>query len=83
MNNTTKEKYELAKKMLKGKIEIEEVALMTGLSEDVLKELSEEVTPVNPDLELMKKLDNTDFDIGHILFDDLPAETPEAEGFHE
>lgn len=83
MNNTTKEKYELARKMLIGKIEIEEVALMTGLSEDVLKQLKEEVAPENHDVEVLKGLDTVDLNIGEILFDNLPAEDNFAEGFPE
>ncbi len=79
MNNTTKQKYELAKKMLKGKIEIDEVALMTGLSEDVLKELKEEVAPENKDVQILKNLDTVDLDIGQILYDNFPDEDTDAE----
>ncbi len=79
MNNTTKQKYELAKKMLKGKIEIDEVALMTGLSEDVLKELKEEVAPENKDVQILKNLDTVDLDIGQILYDDFPDGDIDAE----
>ena len=79
MNNTTKQKYELAKKMLKGKIEIDEVALMTGLSEDVLKELKEEVAPESKDVQILKNLDTVDLDIGQILYDNFPDEEIDAE----
>lgn len=79
MNNTTKQKYELAKKMLKGKIEIDEVALMTGLSEDVLKELKEEVAPENKDVQILKNLDTVDLDIGQILYDNFPDEDIDSE----
>ncbi len=79
MNNTTKQKYELAKKMLKGKIEIDEVALMTGLSEDVLKELKEEVAPESKDVQILKNLDTVDLDIGQILYDNFPDEDTDAE----
>lgn len=79
MNNTTKQKYELAKKMLKGKIEISEVALMTGLSEDVLKELKEEVVPENKDVQILKNLDTVDLDIGQILYDNFPDEDIDTE----
>lgn len=72
MNNTTKAKYELASKMLKGNIEIDEVVLMTGLSKEVVEQLKEEVNPTNPDIEILKKLDTVDFNIGQILFDDMP-----------
>ncbi len=79
MNNTTKQKYELAKKMLKGKIEIDEVALMTGLSEDVLKELKEEVAPESKDVQILKNLDTVDLDIGQILYDNFPDEEIDEE----
>ena len=81
MNNTTKQKYELARKMLKGRIEIEEVALMTGLAADELEKLKEEVNPSNSDAEILKNLDSVDLNIGEILFDNLPAENEELEGF--
>lgn len=79
MNNTTKQKYELARKMLKGKIEIDEVALMTGLSEDVLKELKEEVAPESKDVQILKNLDTVDLDIGQILYDNFPDEEIDEE----
>ena len=72
MNNTTKKKYELARKMLKGRIDIDEVALMTGLPKDKLEELKEEVVPSNSDAEILKNLDNVDLNIGELLYDDMP-----------
>ncbi|MBE5946434.1 MAG: hypothetical protein E7259_05760 [Lachnospiraceae bacterium] len=83
MNNTTKQKYELARKMLKGKIEIDEVALMTGLDKTVLEKLNEEINPHNSDVEILKNLDTVDLNIGEILIDNLPPEDLELEGFHE
>ena len=73
MNNTTKAKVELATKMLKGKIDIDEVAIMTGLPEEQLKTIADEVVPKNTDAEILKNLDTVDLNIGPILFDDLPA----------
>lgn len=73
MNNTTKAKVELATKMLKGKIDIDEVAIMTGLPEEQLKVIADEVVPKNTDAEILKNLDTVDLNIGPILFDDLPA----------
>lgn len=73
MNNTTKQKVELATKMLKGKIDIEEVAMMTGLPEEQLKAIQDEVLPKNTDAEILKNLDTVDLNIGPILFDDMPA----------
>lgn len=83
MNNTTKQKYDVATRMLKGKIDVEEVALMTGLPIDELNKLKEEVVPNNTDAEILKNLDNVDLDIGELLYDNLPAEDLEAEGFRE
>lgn len=80
MNNTTKAKYELATKMLKGKIDVDEVVLMSGLSKEEVEKLKEEVNPTNPEIEMLKRLDNVDLDIGEILFDNLPAENEELEG---
>ena len=80
MNNTTKAKYELAKKMLKGKIDIDEVAMMTSLPLEELKKLKDEVDPPNHEEEIFKSLDTVDLDIGPILFDDNPAEDEELEG---
>ena len=73
MNNTTKAKVELATKMLKGKIDIDEVAIMTGLPEEQLKAIADEVVAKNTDAEILKNLDTVDLNIGPILFDDLPA----------
>ncbi|MBQ8413528.1 MAG: hypothetical protein IJX12_08000 [Lachnospiraceae bacterium] len=80
MNNTMKGKYELARKMLKGKIDVDEVVLMSGLSKEIVEQLKEEVDPSNPEIEMLKNLDNVDLNIGEILFDNLPAED-EMEGF--
>ncbi|MBQ8317456.1 MAG: hypothetical protein IKL53_00015 [Lachnospiraceae bacterium] len=81
MNNTTKGQYELARKMLKGHIDIEEVMLMSGLSKEVLEQLNEEINPSNSEAQILKDLDTVDLNIGEILFDNLPAED-EGEGFH-
>lgn len=80
MNNTKKAQYELATKMLKGKIDVEEVILMSGLSKEEVEKIKEEVNPTNPEIEMLKNLDNVDLNIGEILFDNLPAED-ELEGF--
>lgn len=81
MNNTTKAKYELATKMLKGHIDIDEVVLMSGLSKEVVEQLNEEINPKNSEAQILKDLDTVDLNIGQILFDNLPAED-EGEGFH-
>lgn len=81
MNNTKKAQYELAAKMLKGKIDVEEVVLMSGLSTEEVEKLKEEVVPHNTEAEILKNLDTVDLNIGEILFDNLPAEDEELEGF--
>lgn len=83
MNNTTKAKYDVASRMLKGKIEAEEVAMMTGLPLEEIEMLKDEVVPHNSEVEMLKNLDNVDLNIGEILFDNLPAEDEELEGFRE
>lgn len=83
MNNTTKAKYDVAKRMLKGRIDIDEVMLMTGLPREELEKLKEEVDPSNSDVKILQNLDTVDLDIGQILVDDLPAEDAELEGVRE
>ena len=43
MNNTTKAKYDMAEKMLKVDISLEEVALMTELPMETLKKIQHEI----------------------------------------
>ena len=69
MNNTTKAKYELARKMIKGKIDIDEVYLMTGIDKAELEKLKEEIDPAAKEAKMFQDLDNTDLNIGEILFD--------------
>ena len=69
MNNTEKEKYDLARRMLKGKIPVEEVNLMTGIDIEKLKALEEEVAPEVRDAKILQGLDNADLNIGEILYD--------------
>ena len=69
MNNTTKQKYELAERMLKGKIPAEEVQLMTGLDLEVIKKLEEDIAPTVRDAKILQGLDNKDLNIGEILYD--------------
>ena len=56
---------------------------MTGLDKATIKNLDEEINPKNSDAAILQNLDNVDLDIGQLLFDDLPAEDEELEGFHE
>ncbi len=81
MNNTDKAKLDVAKRMLKGKIEVDEVVLMTGIDKKIIEDLNEEINPKNSDAAILENLDNVDLDIGQLLYDDLPAEDEELEGF--
>ena len=81
MNNTDKAKLDVARRMLKGKIEVDEVVLMTGIDKKIIEDLNEEINPKNTDAAILENLDNVDLDIGQLLYDDLPAEDEELEGF--
>ena len=70
MNRTTKAKYDMATRMLKGRIDAEEVAMMSGLPLEEVEKLKEEVVPKNTDDEVLSRLDNPNLDIGQILYDD-------------
>ncbi len=58
MNNTTKAKYDLAARMLKGNIPVEEVVAMSGLSEEEVKKLQFELRDEIQDKRAMLGLDN-------------------------
>ncbi len=67
MNRTDKAKMDAAKRMLRGKIDIEEVSMMLEIPVAALLPLKEEV-----DEEVRKVYGNTDaydFDSGQVLFD--------------
>lgn len=69
MNNTEKAKLDAAKRMLKGKIDINEVSEMMGLSLEQLQPIKEEL-----DNEMKKIYGSTaayDMDTGDVLFDDF------------
>ncbi len=70
MNRTTKAKYDMATRMLKGRIDAEDVAMMSGLPLEEVEKLKEEVVPRNTDAEVLSRLDNKDLDIGQIIYDD-------------
>ena len=46
MNKTTKAKYDMAEKMLKVNISLDEVALMTELPMETLKEIEKEIQKI-------------------------------------
>lgn len=69
MNNTEKAKLDAARRMLKGKIDINEVSVMMGLSLEQLQPIKEEL-----DNEMKKVFGSTaayDMDTGDVLFDDF------------
>ena len=69
MNNSEKARYDAAKRMLKGKIDIEEVAMMMNLTVEELKPLKDEI-----DEEVRKvygNIDAYDFDMKQVLFDNF------------
>ncbi len=82
MNNTDKATLEAAKRMLKGKIPVEEVSNLLNLPTDVLLPIKEELEE-----EFRQVYGNTDaydFDMNKILFDDfndtgLNPDMPDAE----
>lgn len=69
MNKTTKAKYDMAEKMLKGRIDVDEVALMSGLPKDELEKMKKEIDEKNPATKL-EGLDITDMNLGPMLYDD-------------
>lgn len=69
MNNTDKAKLDAAKRMLKGKIDIEEVSMMMGIPVEQLKPIQEEIEE-----EIRKVYGNTDaydFDMNQVLYDNF------------
>lgn len=71
MNNTDKAKYDAAKRMLKGKIDIEEVAMMMDMTMEELKPIKDEV-----EQEFHKVYGNMniyDMESGQVLYDDFNA----------
>lgn len=69
MNNTTKAKYDMAEKMLKGRIEVDEVVLMTGLPKEDIEKLKKELDDKNP-ANKFEGMDVHDLNIGSVIFDD-------------
>lgn len=69
MNNTDKAKLDAAKRMLKGKIDVEEVSMMLDIPVETLmpikEELEEEVRKV------YGNIDAYDFNMGQVLYDNF------------
>lgn len=71
MNHTDKAKYDAARRMLKGKVDIEEAAMLLGMSVDELIPVREEV-----EQEFHKVYGNMniyDMESGQVLYDDFNA----------
>lgn len=87
MNNTTKAKYNMAEKMLRGHIDIEEVVLMSGLTKEEVQNIYDKIENENPEAKYLKGLDFQDFELGPVLFDnynDTDNDTlPDAEAVPE
>jgi hypothetical protein len=77
MNNTTKARYDLARKMLKGSIDVDEVVMMSELPVEEVQRLKEELENENPEAKAFKTLDFHDFDLGPVIYNDnfSPDET--------
>jgi hypothetical protein len=76
LNNTEKAKHDLAEKMLKGRIDVEEIAMMTGISTDEIAAMKKKMEDANPEAKAFDSLDFKDFDIGPVIYDqteDLPG----------
>lgn len=82
MNNTDKAKLDAAKRMLKGKIDIEEVSMVIGLPVETLLPIKEEIEE-----EFRKVYGNTDaydFNLNQVLYDNyndtgVDADIPDEE----
>jgi len=65
MNKTTKAKYDMAKKMLKVNISLDEVALMTELPMETLKEIEKEIQ--KDGLVTRQDVKDVDLDSGYLI----------------
>ena len=81
MNNTERAKADVARRMLKGKLPVEEVQQMTGLDMDFLKKLEEEVAPEVREAKILQGLDNTNLNIGEILYDNYATDEKADENY--
>jgi hypothetical protein len=81
MNNTEKAKVDVARRMLKGKIPADEVILMTGIDESLVKKLEEEIAPEVREAKILQGLDNTDLNIGEILYDTYATDEKADENY--
>ena len=65
MNKTTKAKYDMAEKMLKVNISLEEVALMTELPMETLKQIENDIQ--KDGLVTRHDLKDVDLDSGYLI----------------
>lgn len=65
MNKTTKAKYDMAEKMLKVNISLDEVALMTELPMETLKEIEKEIQKGG--LVTRQDVKDVDLDSGYLI----------------
>ena len=65
MNKTTKAKYDMAEKMLKVNISLDEVALMTELPMETLKEIEKEIQ--KDGLDTRQDVKDIDLDSGYLI----------------
>ena len=65
MNNTTKAKYDMAEKMLKVDISLEEVALMTELPMETLKKIQHDIQ--KDGLGTRHDVKDVDLDSGYLI----------------
>lgn len=65
MNKTTKAKYDMAEKMLKVNISLDEVALMTELPLETLKEIEKEIQ--KDGLVTRQDVKDVDLDSGYLI----------------
>ena len=65
MNNTTKAKYDMAEKMLKVDISLEEVALMTELPMETLKKIQHDI--LKDGLVTRHDVKDVDLDSGYLI----------------
>lgn len=69
MNNTTKAKYDLAKRMIAGHLDVAEVVMMTELPEEEVQKLKDEFDAAN-----QADMDYTKLNMGPVLFDNYITE---------
>lgn len=65
MNKTTKAKYDMAEKMLKVNISLDEIALMTELPMETLKEIEKEIQ--KDGLVTRQDVKDVDLDSGYLI----------------